>query len=87
MPRADSIPTFPRRPPYGLCLPCRLVRVRDGDTVEVSLPGSDRVYALRLIDCWAPETRGKERMLGLRSKSAAQRMLANAKQLAVFVHV
>jgi len=45
-----------RLPAYGLCLPCNYRRCRDGDTVEISLPGSDRRWAIRLIDCWAPET-------------------------------
>lgn len=44
-----------QRPPAGLCLPVVLVRVRDGDTVEVRLQNSTYVWAIRLIDCWAEE--------------------------------
>jgi len=43
------------RPPVGICLPCTVTRVIDGDTVEVTLPGSQRPLAIRLLDCWAPE--------------------------------
>ena len=42
-------------PPHGICLPCTVTRVIDGDTVEVTLPGSTRVLKVRLLDCWAPE--------------------------------
>jgi len=45
------------RPPFGLCLPCCVVKVRDGDTVEVSTIGGGMVWPIRLLDCWAPELR------------------------------
>lgn len=45
------------RPEFGLCLPCRVRRCRDADTIEVSLPGSDRVWAIRLEGIDAPELR------------------------------
>lgn len=49
------------KPAYGLHLPCQFVRARDGDTIEISFPGSTRVWAIRLIDTWCPETnRGPE---------------------------
>lgn len=44
-------------PPRGLCLSVAFVRARDGDTIEVSLPGGALVFAVRLVDCWAPELR------------------------------
>lgn len=43
--------------PYGLYLPVAFHRARDPDTIEVKLPGSAFVWALRLIHCWAPETK------------------------------
>ncbi|MFH1184689.1 MAG: hypothetical protein V1755_06575 [Chloroflexota bacterium] len=71
-----------RRPPYGICLPCRLRRVRDGDTVEVSVLGSDRLYALRLIDCWAPESNCPA---GKQSTAKAEELIGKAKALAIFI--
>ena len=41
-------------PPEGLTLPGKIVEVHDGDTVTVEVTTRMRV---RLIDCWAPETR------------------------------
>lgn len=45
-----------RRPTPGLVLSQVTVRnIRDGDTLTVSVSGSDREWAIRLIDCWCPE--------------------------------
>lgn len=52
-----------------LTVPCRIVRVIDGDTVEVEVTTSAIV---RLQNCWAPETRGPQRPDGLLSKSALE---------------
>jgi len=73
-----------RRPPYGLSLPCRLVRVLDGDTVEVSLRNSDRKWKLRLLDCWAPEKNTPE---GKEAKAYAESLLEGRDDLAVFIPV
>jgi len=51
---------FAQPPGQGLSLPCKVVKVYDGDTVTVDVTIRCRV---RLIDCWAPELRdpgGKE---------------------------
>lgn len=74
-------------PPYGLCLPCRFVRARDGDTIEVSLLGG-LVWAIRLIDCWCLEPlRGTsaERALGVTAKEYAARCCDEAQQLSVWI--
>jgi endonuclease YncB( thermonuclease family) len=42
-------------PPLGLYLPVRLHRVVDGDTIEIKFRLSERIYPIRLLDCWAPE--------------------------------
>ncbi|MGD9634486.1 MAG: thermonuclease family protein [Pirellulales bacterium] len=35
----------------------KLVRVRDTDTVEVQVVGGSLIWAVRLLDVWAPELR------------------------------
>ncbi len=70
------------RPPYGLCLPCKLDHVRDGDTVVINLPGSGREWAIRLINCWCPELHqpgGKE------AKAFAKTLLEDAEDLAIYI--
>lgn len=73
-----------RRPPLGLCLPCQLSRVVDGDTIEVTITGGV-AWRLRLIDCWCPEVRGADREKGLAAKRAAEQALEKATSMAVFV--
>ncbi len=76
-----------RLPPLGLCLPCRAVEVRDGDTVIVTVLTGAR-WAIRLIDCWAPELRrgsDEERARGQRAKEYAQQCVDEARKLWVWV--
>lgn len=47
------------RPPFGISMPVTFSRVRDGDTIEVKMPGSGFIFAVRLLDCWCPEKRTK----------------------------
>lgn len=46
------------RPPLGYTTRCRVVEVIDGDTLEVEIVKRVRV---RLLDCWAPESRTRDK--------------------------
>lgn len=46
------------KPPFGLTAPAKIVRVIDGDTVEVEVI---KKFPIRLEDCWAPESRTSDR--------------------------
>ncbi len=70
-----------KRPPNGLCLPCTVTRVIDGDTVEISVR-SERRYKIRLLDCWAPEKRTPE---GEASTAYAEVLVAEAGETHVFI--
>lgn len=58
-------------------LPCRVVRVIDGDTVVVAVSDSGREYPVRLLDCWAPELSEPG---GREAKAAAERIIRAAKK-------
>jgi len=68
-------------PPHGLCLPCTITRVIDGDTLEVSL-GSVRRYKVRLLDCWAPEPNTEA---GQRAKEFVEDLLDAAQSTHLFI--
>ena len=73
-------------PPFGLCLPCTLVRVRDGDTVEVRLRRGGLVWAIRLLDCWVTDDRKSP--LWQAAKGMAEQVCGEASDagtLAVFI--
>lgn len=75
----DAPPTSP-----GLTLDARCIRVLDGDTIECE---SKVTYRVRLIDCWAPETRTSdvaEKQRGLRSKNRMVQ-LADGKPLRITI--
>lgn len=76
--------TQPQQPPYGLTIPGEVVRVIDGDTLEVEVR---RVVRIRLLDCWAPETRTTdlaEKEQGLQAKAYLEGIAANK---SVKVHI
>ena len=57
-----------KQPELGITTKGILTRIVDGDTVDVEIRKTVRV---RLLDCWAPETRTKdleEKAKGLQSK-------------------
>lgn len=73
------------RPNYGMTFPCELHKIRDGDTVVVRLRSDGLLWPIRLIDCWAPETRGASREAGLAAKHHAEAILLAAKEMAVYI--
>ena len=71
-------------PPPGFIVDGTVVRVIDGDTVVVR---SQIEYQIRLLDCWAPESRTKdlaEKQRGLAAKARMQE-LADCQQCRVFM--
>jgi endonuclease YncB( thermonuclease family) len=70
------------RPPLGLYLPCRLTRVKDGDTIEVRIPGTRWPWAIRLIGVDAPKATTPE---GKEAKEFVEKTLADADDLAVWI--
>ena len=69
-------------PRYGICSPCRVAHVRDGDTVEVAFPGSIRRYAIRLIGLACPELHERG---GQESKAFTEAVVHEADQVSVFI--
>ena len=85
-PRPD--PSFGRSihdcPPTGITIDAEVVRVIDGDTIVVA---STVEYHVRLLDCWAPESRTKdfaEKERGLKSKARMAELVTGK---AVRVHL
>lgn len=72
------------RPPLGHTVACRVAAVIDGDTIEVEVVRRVRV---RLLSCWAPETRTldeREKEQGLEAKAALS-ALALGRDATLFV--
>ncbi|GAB5444350.1 MAG: hypothetical protein Fues2KO_46990 [Fuerstiella sp.] len=67
------------QPETGICFDARVVRVIDGDTIEVT---PDVTHRVRLIDCWCEETRlGRhtdedDKAAGLAAKAHLEGLLA-----------
>lgn len=71
-------------PPRGITIDGTVIRVIDGDTIVVE---SRVEYHVRLLDCWAPESRTKdtaEKQRGLTAKSR-MKTLAENKSVRVFL--
>ncbi len=72
-------------PPRGLTVEGEVLRVIDGDTIVVR---TSIEYQVRLIDCWAPESRTKnlhEKERGLRAKDRMQQLAATGSLVRVHV--
>lgn len=81
---ADEATAPPKQPPYGVTFQAKVVRVVDGDTIEVEVK---KVVRIRLLDCWAPETRTRdaaEKLKGFAAKEHLEGLIQNRE---VKVHI
>lgn len=60
-----------QQPPAGVVFRGECVRVIDGDTIDVS---TNVILRIRLLDCWAPESRTKDLDEKRRGLAAKQRL-------------
>lgn len=72
--------------------PARIVRVVDGDTLDIQPRWSVHHYRIRLLaedgGCWAPESRGVTRELGQAASAAMSRLIeANPGVCSVFIPI
>lgn len=70
------------QPALGLTARAAVIRVVDGDTVDVMLMLPARV---RLIDCWAPEITGAEKLKGQAAKEQLEKMAPVGSRVRVHV--
>lgn len=64
------------KPPLGISARCIVTNTVDGDTLDVELRIPARI---RLLDCWAPESRTldlAEKKLGIKAKQAMEQLTA-----------
>lgn len=83
LPIPDTL-SVPACPPKGMTIDGTVLRVIDGDTIVVE---SRVEYHVRLLDCWAPESRTRdqaEKQRGLAAKARMQQ-LAVDKPVRVFL--
>lgn len=82
-PKPVPDPMFsPGSPAPGICIDGDVVRVIDGDTIVVR---STVEYHVRLLDCWAPESRTKNLNAKARGLKSKARMQALAEEQSVRV--
>jgi len=64
---------------FGIIFPGKVINVVDGDTVDVEVR---RVIRIRMLDCWAPESRTKdlaEKKEGLEAKAELAKIISGRK--------
>jgi len=77
LPAQDAAQTvFPSKPQPGYTADCTIYRVIDGDTVELEIKHRIRV---RLLNCWAPESRTTDAEEKVRGLAAKQHLIDLAK--------
>jgi endonuclease YncB( thermonuclease family) len=69
-------------PPQGISTTAQITEWYDGDTAKATLTLRVRV---RLLDCWAPEVRGRERELGLKSKDHVLELCPDGSKVRLFI--
>lgn len=72
-------------PPRGLTVDAEVIRIIDADTIVVS---TSIEYQVRLLDCWAPESRTKDleqKQRGLVAKARMQQLLSAGTPVRVHV--
>ncbi len=70
-------PLYAAQPTLGYATRAEVVRVVDGDTIEVRIT---HIVHVRLLDCWAPELRSKsdgEKLRAELAKKHAERLTVN----------
>jgi endonuclease YncB( thermonuclease family) len=85
--QAAAVPATVVAPPAGLTIDGEIVRVIDGDTLILR---SSMEYRIRLLDCWAPETRtrdAEEKPRGLASKNRMEELAPAGETVRVFIPV
>jgi endonuclease YncB( thermonuclease family) len=69
-------------PPQGISTEAEIVEWYDGDTAVATLSLQVRI---RLLDCWAPEVRGSEKELGLKSKEHIIEICPEGSKVRIFI--
>jgi endonuclease YncB( thermonuclease family) len=69
-------------PPRGISTTAVVEEWYDGDTATVTLSLQCKI---RMLDCWAPEVRGSERLLGLKSKEHIQKLVPEGSTVRLFI--
>jgi endonuclease YncB( thermonuclease family) len=77
---AGSVVSEPvSQPPIGWTTEAEVVRVIDGDTIVVAVT---RKVRIRLLDCWAPETKAQSKIKDAKARAAEkQRGLASKQHM------
>lgn len=73
---------FADAPPAGITTVATVDRVIDGDTIHVSVT---KTFRVRILDCWAPETRGENRDAGIESKRHLQSIIPQGSKITVHI--